>query len=47
MQGIIMGISIERYYTVALIGVELLWFVFNISLWTDVHWTDNIKHYVT
>jgi hypothetical protein len=45
-QGIILGISVDRYYTVTVIMLEIIWFLFNIMLYIDEDWTYNLKHYI-
>lgn len=46
-QAIVLAVSIDKYYTVCIFAFEILWFGWNILLWSPDHWTDNLKHYVT
>lgn len=44
VQGIILALSIQKYYVLGLLVVEIMWFFFNWLLITDDR--DNVKYYV-
>lgn len=46
-QAIVLAVSIDQYLTILLLVFELLWFGWNILLYPVVHWSDNLKHYIT
>jgi len=46
-QAIVLAVSIDKYYTVLLIALELLWFGWNIILYPPEYWTNNLRHYIS
>jgi|JI6StandDraft_1071083.scaffolds.fasta_scaffold69910_2 hypothetical protein len=46
-QAVVLAVSINSYYTVLVLVLELIWFGWNILLYPAGHWTENLKHYIT